>query len=68
MLIGPTPFNLEIFIFILLSYAGFFRSDDVIRIRRNHITFHEGYMVLQYILMVKLPDMVLPYLEINSSS
>ena len=31
----------------LLSYAGFFRSEEVVSIRRNHITFHEGYITIK---------------------
>ena len=31
----------------VLSFAGFFRFDDVSRIRRNDIFFHEGFMVIK---------------------
>ena len=31
----------------VLSYAGFFRSEEVVSIRRNLITFHEGYMTIK---------------------
>ena len=31
----------------MLSYTGFFRSEEVVSIRRNHITFHEGYMTIK---------------------
>ena len=31
----------------MLSYAGYFRSEEVVNIRRNHITFHEGYMTIK---------------------
>ena len=30
-----------------LSYAGFFRSEEVLNIRMNHIYFHEGYMLIK---------------------
>ena len=30
----------------VLCYAGFFRSEEVTSIRRNHITFHDGYMTI----------------------
>ena len=30
-----------------LCYAGFFRSEEVTSIRRNHITFHDGYMIIK---------------------
>lgn len=30
-----------------LSFAGFFRFDDVSRIRRNEIFFDEGFMVIK---------------------
>ena len=31
----------------VLSYAGFFRSDEVRNIRRNDISFHDGYMTIR---------------------
>ena len=31
----------------VLCYAGFFRSEEVTSIRRNHITFHDGYMTIK---------------------
>ena len=31
----------------VLCYAGFFRSEEVTSIRRNHITFHDGYMIIK---------------------
>ena len=31
----------------VLSFAGFFRFDDVSRIRRNDIFFNEGFMVIK---------------------
>ena len=31
----------------VLSYAGFFRSEEVLRIRRNHIAFQDGYMTIK---------------------
>ena len=30
-----------------LSYAGFFRSEEVLNIRMNHIYFHERYMLIK---------------------
>ena len=30
-----------------LSYVAFFRSEEVTRIRRNHIRFCEGYMIIE---------------------
>ena len=31
----------------VLSFAGFFRSEEVLRIRRSHISFHDGYMIIK---------------------
>ena len=31
----------------VLCYAGFFRSEEVIDIRRCHITFHDDYMKIE---------------------
>ena len=31
----------------VLSFAGFFKFDDVSRIRRNDIVFHDGFMVIK---------------------
>ena len=31
----------------VLAYAGFFRSEEVLNIRMNHIYFHEGYMTIK---------------------
>lgn len=31
----------------VLAYAGFFRSEEVLNIRMNHILFHEGFMVIK---------------------
>ena len=31
----------------VLSYAVFSRSEEVVSIRRNHITFHEDYMTIK---------------------
>ena len=31
----------------VLSFAGFFRFDDVSRIRRSDISFKEGFMVIK---------------------
>lgn len=31
----------------VLSYAGFFRSEEVTRIRRSHIKFYEDYMIIK---------------------
>ena len=30
-----------------LCYAGFFRSEEATSVRRNHITFHDGYMTIK---------------------
>ena len=31
----------------VLAYAGFFRSEEVLHIRMNHICFREGYMIMK---------------------
>ena len=31
----------------VLAYAGFFRSEEVLNIRMNHIHFHEGCMIIK---------------------
>lgn len=31
----------------VLCYAGFFRSEEAANIRRNHITFHDGYITIK---------------------
>ena len=31
----------------VLCYAGFFRSEEVLSIRRSHMTFHDDYMVIE---------------------
>lgn len=31
----------------VLSYAGFFRSEEVLNIRMSHIRFYEGYMIIK---------------------
>ena len=32
---------------MLFVFAGFFRSEEVTSIRRNHITFHDDYMTIE---------------------
>ena len=41
------PVHLRNVTMYVLSFAGFFRFDDVSRIRRNDIFFHEGFMVIK---------------------
>ena len=41
------PVELRNVILYVLSFAGFFRFDDVSRIRRNDIFFNEGFMVIK---------------------
>lgn len=41
------PVELRNITLYVLSFAGFFRFDDVSRIRRNDIFFHEGFMVIK---------------------
>ena len=41
------PIHLRNVTMYVLSFAGFFRFDDVSRIRRNDIFFHEGFMVIR---------------------
>lgn len=31
----------------VLAYAGFFRSEEVLNIKMNHIHFHEGCMIIK---------------------
>ena len=31
----------------LLSYAGFFRSEEVLNIRMSHTPFYEGFMIIK---------------------
>ena len=31
----------------LLSYAGFFRSEEVLNIRMSHTLFYEGFMIIK---------------------
>ena len=31
----------------MLAYAGFFRSEEVLHIRMNHICFRKGYMIIK---------------------
>ena len=41
------PVELRNVAMYVLSFAGFFRFDDVSRIRRNDIFFNEGFMVIK---------------------
>ena len=41
------PVHLRNVTMYVLSFAGFFRFDDVSRIRRNDIVFHDGFMVIK---------------------
>ena len=34
-------------LYVLALYAGFFRSEEVLNIKLNHIYFHEGYMTIK---------------------
>ena len=39
--------QLRNFCLYVLCYAGFFRSEEVTSIRKNHTTFHDGYMIIK---------------------
>lgn len=41
------PVELRNITLIVFSFAGFFRFDDVSRIRRNDILFNEGFMAIK---------------------
>ena len=41
------PVELRNITLFVLSFAGFFRFDDVSRIRRNDISFNDGFMVIK---------------------
>ena len=41
------PINLRNVTMYVLSFTGFFRFDDISRVRRSDISFHEGFMVIQ---------------------
>ena len=41
------PVDLRNVTMYVLCFAGFFRFDDISRVRRSDISFHEGFMVIQ---------------------
>ena len=41
------PVDLRIVTMYVLCFTGFFRFDDISRVRRSDISFHEGFMVIQ---------------------
>ena len=41
------PVDLRNITMYVLCFTGFFRFDDISRVRRSDIAFHEGFMVIQ---------------------
>ena len=41
------PLQLRNICLYVLCYAGLFRSEEAASIRRNHITFHDGYITIK---------------------